>query len=148
MKTSQQDVVTAETQVLQQEMILKSVLTRSGFNNPAVVGARIVPTDHFDVPAQDAIQPTQDMVAEAFQKRPEIEQSQIGLEDARISMLGTKNNLLPSLSVFANLSNNGLAGRRQHPARASNGTGSVSQLHGGRSANVPDTGYRTRAPPT
>jgi outer membrane protein len=110
MKSSQQDVVTAETQVLQQEMILKSVLTRSGFNNLAVAGARITPTDHFDVPPQDAIQPTQDMVGEAFQKRPEIEQSQIGLEDARINMLGTKNNLLPSLSVFANLSNSGLAG--------------------------------------
>src|ERR1039457_6424468 len=110
MKSSQQDVVTAETQVLQQELTLKSVLTRSGFNNAAVVGARIAPTDHFDVPPQDAIQPTQDMVAEAFQKRPEIEQSQISLEDTRISMLGTKNNLLPSLSVFASLSNNGLSG--------------------------------------
>jgi outer membrane protein TolC len=110
MKSSQQDVVTAETQVLQQEMILKSVLTRGGFNNAAVASARITPTDHFDVPPQDAIQPTQDMVAEAFQKRPEIEQSQIGLEDTRINMLGTRNNLLPSLSVFANLSNSGLAG--------------------------------------
>jgi outer membrane protein TolC len=110
MKSSQQDVVTAETQVLQQEMILKSVLTRGGFNNPAVAGARVVPTDHFDVPPQDAIQPTQDMVAEALQKRPDVEQSQIGLEDSRISMLGTKNNLLPTLSVSAGLSNTGLAG--------------------------------------
>ena len=110
MKNSQQDVVTAETQVLQQEMILKSVLTRTGFGNAAVVTARIVPTDHFEVPAQDAILPTQDMVSEAFRKRPEIEQSQLGLEDARINMLGTKNNLLPSLSVFANLSNSGLVG--------------------------------------
>jgi outer membrane protein len=110
MKSSQQDVVTAETQVLQQEMILKSVLTRGGFNNLAVAGARITPTDHFDVPPQDAIRPTQDMVSEAFQKRPEIEQSQIGLEDTRINMLGTKNNLLPTLSVFLNLSNSGLAG--------------------------------------
>jgi len=110
MKSSQQDVTTAETQVLQQEMILKSVITRSGMSNPAVVSARIIPTDHYDVAAVDAIQPTQDMVAEAFTKRPEIEQSQIGLEDSRINMLGTKNNLLPSLSVFANLSNSGLAG--------------------------------------
>jgi outer membrane protein TolC len=102
--------VTAETQVLQQEMILKSVLSRTGFNNPAVVGARLIPTDHFDVPPMDPIQPTQDMVAEAFQKRSEIEQSQINLEDSRISMLGTRNNLLPTLSVFANLSNNGLSG--------------------------------------
>jgi outer membrane protein len=110
MKSSQQDVVTAETQVLQQEMILKSVLTRGGFANQAVMGARIAPTDHFDVPPQDAIQPTQDMVGEAFQKRTEIEQNQIALEDTRISMLGTKNNLLPSLSVFLNLTNNGLSG--------------------------------------
>ncbi len=109
-KSSQQDVVTAETQVLQQEMILKSVLTRSGLTNPAIAGSHIIPTDHFDVPQQDPIQPTQDMVGEAFQKRPEIEQSQVGLEDTRINMLGTKNNLLPSLSVFANLTNNGLSG--------------------------------------
>ena len=110
MKSSQQDVVSEETQVLQQEMILKSAITRGGFNNPAVVAARIVPTDRFDVPSLDPIQPIQDMVGEAFQKRPEIEQSQIGLEDARINMLGTKNNLLPNLSVFLNLSNSGLAG--------------------------------------
>jgi outer membrane protein len=110
MKNSQQDVLTAETQVLQQEMILKGVLTRTGLSNAAVAGARITATDHFEVPPQDAIQPTQDMVAEAFQKRTEIEQNQIALEDTRISMLGTKNNLLPSLSVFANLSNTGLIG--------------------------------------
>src|ERR1022692_2812588 len=136
MKSSQQDVVTAETQVLQQEMILKSVLSRAGFNNPAVVGARLIPTDHFDVPPQDAIQPTQDMVAEAFQKRPEIEQSQISLEDTRINMLGTKNNLLPSLSVFANLSNNGLAG--------SVNTLPYAVTVGGPNGNT--VGYKVRAP--
>jgi outer membrane protein TolC len=111
MKSSQQDVTNAETQVLQQELILKSALTRSGMSNPAVVAARVVPTDQFQMPQQDPIQPMQDMVAEAFQKRPEIEQSQIGLEDARINMLGTKNNLLPNLSVFANVSNSGLTGQ-------------------------------------
>ncbi len=40
MKSSQQDVVTSETQVLQQEMIVKSVLSRGGFSNPAVANAR------------------------------------------------------------------------------------------------------------
>jgi outer membrane protein len=91
-------------------MIVKGVLTRNGLNNSTVVNARIVCTDHFEVAEKEAIIPTQDLVAEAFQKRPELAQSQIGLEDTRISMLGTRNNLLPSLSVFANLSNSGLAG--------------------------------------
>jgi outer membrane protein TolC len=39
-----------------------------------------------------------------------VEQSRLGLEDSRISMLGTRNNLLPTLSVSAGLSNSGLAG--------------------------------------
>jgi outer membrane protein len=134
MKSSQQDVVTSETQVLQQETILKGVLTRSGYANPAIVDARIVPTDHLSVPAQDAIRPTQDMIAEAFQKRPEIEQSQIGLEDSRINMLGTKNNLLPSLSVFANASNSGLTGAvNDLPVPITSPTGQI-------------IGYRQRTP--
>src|SRR5205085_9975238 len=89
---------------------LKGVMTRNGINKSAIVNARIVPTDRFEVQVQEAVIPVQDLVAEALQKRVELEQSQVGLEDARISMLGTKNNLLPSLSVFANLSNSGLAG--------------------------------------
>ena len=42
---SQQEVTNAETQVLQQEMILKNVLTRNGVDNLAIMNARIVPTD-------------------------------------------------------------------------------------------------------
>jgi len=111
MKSSQQDVVTAELQVLQQEMILKSVLTRSGMDDLAVVGARIVPTDHIDVPAQEAVRPIQDLVAEALAERPDVEQSTIGLEDARITTLGVKDAMLPQLQGFATFSNSGLAGQ-------------------------------------
>jgi outer membrane protein len=110
MKAAQQDVVTQQTQVLQQELILKSVLTRSGFDNPAVVGAHIIPTDHIDMPAQEPVIPLQDLVAEAIRNRPEIESNVISLENARLNMLGTKNNLLPTLSAQATLSNSGQAG--------------------------------------
>ena len=111
MKSSQQDVVTAELQVLQQEMILKSVLTRGGMDNMAVVGARIVPTDHIEVPAQEPVRPIQDLVAEALANRPDVEQNAIGLEDARITTLGVKDAMLPQLTGFATFSNSGLAGQ-------------------------------------
>jgi outer membrane protein TolC len=111
MKSSQQDVITAETQVIQQENILKSVLTRTGLDNTAIATARIVPTDRPEVPAQEAVLPIQDLVGQAFQNRTELEQSRIAMEDSRISMLGTKNALLPTLSVFANASNSALAGQ-------------------------------------
>ena len=111
MKSSQQDVLTAELQVLEQEMILKNVLTRSGMDNMAVVGARIVPTDHIEVPAQEAVRPVQDLLAEALANRPDVEQNAIGLEDARITTLGVKDAMLPQLSGFATFSNSGLAGQ-------------------------------------
>ena len=57
MKGAQQDVKNAESQLLQQETILKGVLTRGGMDNLAIATARIVPLDHFDMPAQERVDP-------------------------------------------------------------------------------------------
>ncbi len=110
MKAAQQDVVQRESQLLQQEMILKSVLTRNGLDDTTIALARVVPTDHVDVPAQEPVIPIQDLVTEAIAHRPEIEQNQIALENARLDLLGTKNNLLPSLQFSAQMSNAGQGG--------------------------------------
>ena len=127
MKASQQDVTTARTQVLNQEMILKNYLTRSGMDNLAVVEAHIIPTDHFDVPAQEAVRPIQDLVTEAMASRPDVEQSQIGLENSRITTLGVKDAMLPTLTAFASTSNSGVAGE----INAVPGPGGVPQFNAG-----------------
>ncbi len=110
MTSAQQDVYTQESQVLNQEAILKSVLTRGGLDNPVIMSARIIPTDHVEVPAAEPVRPVQDLVAEAIQNRPEIFNNQISLENARLNLLGTKSNLLPTLSANLTLSNSGQAG--------------------------------------
>jgi len=103
MKSSQQDVTTAELQVLEQEMILKNVPDPQRDGQLAVVGARIVPTDHIDPPAQEAVRPVQDLLAEALANRPDVEQNAIGLEDARITTLGVKDAMLPQLNGFGDV---------------------------------------------
>jgi len=93
-------------------------------DNMAVVGARIVPTDHIDVPAQEAVRPIQDLVADALANRPDVEQNAIGLEDARITTLGVKDAMLPQLTGFATFSNSGLAGQvntQPYPVTLPNG---------------------------
>jgi outer membrane protein TolC len=110
MKAAQQDVIAQESQVLQQEMILKNYVTRGGLDNPVVAVARIVPTDHIEVPAQDPLIPIQELVQNALTNRPEIEQNQITLENARLDLLGVKNNLLPTLSANVSMSNAGQGG--------------------------------------
>jgi outer membrane protein len=111
MKTAQQDVTTAEMQVQEQETILKNVLTRNGMNRLEIASARIVPTDHFEVPSQEAIRPIQDLITEAVTNRPDVEQSRLGLEDTRITTLGVKDAMLPQLTAFVNMSNSGVAGQ-------------------------------------
>jgi outer membrane protein len=131
MESSQQDVTTAELQVLQQETILKSVLTRTGADNPAVAMARIVPTDVIRVPDVEPVRPTQDLIAEALKNRPEVEQTRMSLENARISMLGTKSALLPSLTAFVSMSNNATAGQvNSLPVPITDATGQPVYING------------------
>ena len=122
LKSAQQDVINAETQVRQQEMTLKSVLTRGGLDNLAVLTAHIVPMTPIAIPTQEPVVPIQDLIGEAIRNRPDVEQSRVGLENSRISMLGTKNALLPTLQAFVNLQNNGQAGAvNSIPARVTAG---------------------------
>jgi outer membrane protein len=110
MKAAEQDVIAEESQVLQQEMILKNYLTRNGVDTPAIAAARIVPTDHIDVPEKEPVIPVQDLEADALMNRPEVEQNQISLENARLDLKGVRNNLLPTLSATASFSNAGQGG--------------------------------------
>jgi outer membrane protein TolC len=131
MKAAQQDVIAQDSQVLQQEMILKNYITRGGLDNPVVAVARIVPTDHIDVPAQEPLIPIQELVQDALTNRPEIEQNQITLENARLDLLGVKNNLLPTLSANLSMSNAGQGGAIStvpQPYVTSNGSVAYRQL--------------------
>lgn len=107
---AQQDLTVAETQVLQQETILKNALSRTGVASPAIADARIVTTDRIRLPDIEAVEPVQDVVATALQARPELAQRRIQFENAKISLKGSRSQLLPTLDAFVNLANNGLAG--------------------------------------
>jgi outer membrane protein TolC len=51
------------------------------------------------------------MYSAALQNRPEVEESEIQLTNLKLNSRGTKDALLPSLDVFAQLRNNALAGQ-------------------------------------
>jgi outer membrane protein len=109
-QTAQLDQRQAGAQVLQQELILKSALTRTGVDSGSFMDAHIVPTDAIQVPESEAIRPIQDMVAEALANRSELRVSQINMENSRINMKGVKNAMRPGLDVFLDMQNNALAG--------------------------------------
>jgi outer membrane protein len=107
----EQQLTIAQTQVLQQETILKTALSRTGVASPSVAEAHIIPTDQISVPDTQPIAPIQDMTAMALSSRPELAQSRIQLQNQDLTIRGSRNALLPTLDAVANVANNALAGQ-------------------------------------
>ena len=109
--TSQQDLVTAQTNLMQQEAIMKNYLSRNGIVEAGLANLHIVPLDHFEIPAQEPGRPLEDWINEALQRRVEVWQARLNLESNQMNLVGIKSSLKPTLQVFAELTNNGLSGR-------------------------------------
>jgi outer membrane protein len=107
---TQEDFTNSTNLVLQQELILKNVLTRRGTKDPLVGSARIVPLDAIANPAEVPQASTNDLVGVAFQNRPDLAQAFLQIKNSEISLRGSKNALLPSLNLVGSLQNNGYAG--------------------------------------
>jgi outer membrane protein TolC len=110
MASREQDVTVSETNVLQQEAVLKNALTRSGAATAAVYSARIVPTDSLQINVDDPIRPLPELMDTALENRPELKQTKLSIETSRIGLSGSKSLLLPTLDLLAAITNNALAG--------------------------------------
>ena len=107
---SQQDLVTSQTNLLQQETILKNYLSRNGVADAGLTNLHIVPLDKFVIPEKDEAHPLEDLIHQALAARPEMEQARLNLESNQMNLVGIKNSLKPTLNAFAELTNNGLSG--------------------------------------
>ncbi|MEZ5398121.1 MAG: TolC family protein [Bryobacteraceae bacterium] len=106
----EQDLLVSQTVTLQQETIIKNVMSRTGVSSQMVADARIRPTDKMTMPDVDPIQPIQDLYSMAVADRPDLEQTKINIENAKIGLKGSRSQLLPSFDVQASLQNNALSG--------------------------------------
>lgn len=107
---SQQDLVTSQTNLLQQETILKNYLTRNGVADAGLTSLHIVPLDKFQIPDKDESRPLDDLIRQALLSRPEMEQARLNLASNQMNLVGIRNSLKPTLNAFAEVTNNGLSG--------------------------------------
>jgi outer membrane protein len=107
---SQQDLLVSQTNLLQQETVLKNAISRNGIASPTLASVRIVPLDHIVIPASDNLLPLDQLVAQALVDRSDIQQSRLNIDSDKLNLVGIKNALKPTLQAFAELTNNGLTG--------------------------------------
>jgi len=108
--SAKENLLIAQTNVAQQETVLKNALSRNGVASAWLDEVHIIPLDTIKVPEKEALKPTAELINLAMQARPELEQTRLNVDSSKISSAGTRNALLPVLNAFAELTNNGLSG--------------------------------------
>ena len=108
--SSEQDLLISQTNLLQQETVLKNALSRNGVASPQLADVHVVPLDTVQVPPKEDVQPIEQLVQEALTKRVEIAQDKVNIDSQQINLKAIRNGLRPTLQLFAEATNNGLAG--------------------------------------
>jgi len=105
-----EDVLIAQTNLLQQEIVLKNALSRRGMEDPALEDAHIVTLDPIQVPEQEGLAPLRDLVKQALGERPDLEQNRINIQSQLLVLSGDRSALKPSLQAFASFTNQAQVG--------------------------------------
>jgi outer membrane protein TolC len=108
---TQEDLTNSLNLVLQQELILKNVLTKQGSKDALVGSARIVTLDKIENPIALPAVETNSLVDSAFKNRPDLAQAALQIQNAEIGLKGSRNALLPQLNLIGSLQNSGYAGQ-------------------------------------
>jgi outer membrane protein len=108
--SAKQDLLISQTNLLQQETVLKNALSRAGVATADLANVHIVPLDEIVIPQKDDTAPAEQLVSEAVRNRVEVETARINIESKQTNLAGIKNSLKPTLNLFAELTNNGLTG--------------------------------------
>jgi outer membrane protein TolC len=107
--TDKQALVQAQSVQLQDETTLLNDITMNPLDGP-LLNAEIIPTTMISTPDTGQNLRIEDAVKEAWQKRPELKQAALNLENAGTDVKAAKNELLPSINIFGQYVASGLGG--------------------------------------
>ncbi len=106
----QQLLTTAQTNLQLEQLLMKNALTRS-LKDPVLANAEVIPMSTMDVPAQEQVVPTEDLINDALRHRAELVESRIDLNSRDLSNKAVRSALLPTLDLYAYYGGSGLAGQ-------------------------------------
>jgi outer membrane protein TolC len=105
-----QALISSQSTLNYQQQIVKQAIARN-LNDPVLATAPVIPTDRISLEeTPEEKQPIDNLVQEAFQRRPELEQTVLTLKNDAITMRGARQGLLPVFDVYGYYGGTGIAG--------------------------------------
>jgi len=105
----EQALTVAKTNLQLQQLIMKNALSRT-LHDPILANADVIPTSTMELPENEQVQPTEELVNEALRRRAELIEQRIQLNSQEQSNKGLRSALLPTLDLFAYYGGAGLGG--------------------------------------
>jgi outer membrane protein len=105
----QQALTVALTNLQLEQLLMKNALSRT-LRDQVLAGADVIPTSTMELPANEPVQPTQDLIADSLRHRADLVESRIQLNTSEISNKAVRSALLPTLDLFAYYGGTGLGG--------------------------------------
>ena len=113
--TDEQNLILAQNNLELEKLLVKNALSRS-IEDPTLAEADVIPTSTMQVPQEEAVVPTQDLINEALAHRAELAESRIDLNSRDLSSKAVRNAMLPTLDAFAYYGGSGVGGNLAVPA--------------------------------
>ncbi len=110
-----QALITSQSNLEYQQLLMKQAIARN-LNDSQLANAPVVPTDRVSlerVPEEDM--QTEDLIHEAYQNNPQIEQAALVMKNDEITIKAEKNGLLPVLDAYGFYGGSGVGGS-QNPS--------------------------------
>jgi outer membrane protein len=107
----QQALTVAKTNLQLEQLLMKNALSRT-LHDQVLASAEVIPTSTMEVPENEQVQPTEDLVNDALRHRAELVEARIQLNSQEYSNKAVRSALLPTLDMFAYYGGSGLGGRQ------------------------------------
>jgi outer membrane protein TolC len=131
--TAKQNLITAQVNLQLQQLLMKNAITRN-MADPMLAVAPVIPTDTLSTTEEYEVRPVEDLIDEALKQRPEIASARLTLTNNEISRKSIRNQLLPTVDLYAFYGASALAGP-QNPLCTSTSRGCPPP------GSIPTTGY-------
>jgi outer membrane protein len=95
-----QTLITGQSSLEYQQLVIKQAIARN-LNDPGLSQAPVIPTDRvslIEMPEESAS--VEDLVRQAYQNHPLLEQAVLNLKNDQITLKGVKNGLLPTVDLY------------------------------------------------
>ena len=124
MASDKQALISSQSNLEYQQLVMKQAIARN-LNDPQLANAPVIPTDRVSLDRlSEEDQQTEDLIHQAYQNNPQIEQAALNMKNNEITIRALRNGMLPVLDAYGFYGGSGVGGAQNPSLNCASSIGS------------------------